>query len=96
MVEELAEGARGAGAAGLLAVDVVHGRVGPEAEGEAVVDPGRILDWSISCSSRWGIWGGLFAYLPVHLGLPYDEENHIADNAEEAQQGHHVRRQPHG
>lgn len=39
MVEELAEGARGAGASGLLAVDVVHGRVGPEAEGEAVVDP---------------------------------------------------------
>lgn len=39
ILEELAEGAGGAGAARLLAVDIVHGGVHPHAERKAVVYP---------------------------------------------------------
>lgn len=39
ILEELAQRTRCASAAGLLSVDVVHGRVHPHAKGEAVVYP---------------------------------------------------------
>lgn len=42
MVEELAQWGGCAGATCLLAVDVVHCAVGPETEGEGVVEPGGI------------------------------------------------------
>ena len=43
MVEEFSQWRRRAGATGLLPVNVVHGGVGPETEGEGVVEPGRVL-----------------------------------------------------
>lgn len=44
VVEQLAESAGSAGAACLLAVHIVHGRVHPEAERKAIVQPRRCLE----------------------------------------------------